>query len=54
VIEFPPLFTGVQILPHVLINRVVSRPLVANVKVCSTAIALTNPDEFDSDIRMLA
>jgi hypothetical protein len=52
-IEFPLLFTGVQILPHVLINRVVARPFVANLKVCSTAIALTNPDGFDSDIRML-
>ena len=52
-IEFPPLFTGVQILPYVLINRIVAGFLVANVKICSTAIALTNADKFDSDIGML-
>jgi len=44
VIELPLLFTGIQILPHVLINRIIAEFLVANVKICSTAIALTNAD----------
>jgi hypothetical protein len=52
-IESPLLFTGVQILPNVLIDRVVAGPLVANVKICSAAIALTNSDGFDGDIGML-
>jgi hypothetical protein len=52
-IELPLLFTGIQILPYVLINRIIAGFLVANVKICSTAIALTNADKFDSDIRML-
>jgi hypothetical protein len=52
-IEPPLLFTGIQILPHVLIKRIIAGFLVANVKICSTAIALTNADRFDSDIGML-
>jgi len=53
VIKSPLLFTGIQILPHVLINGIVAGVLVANVKICSTAIALANADKFDSDIGML-
>ena len=52
-IEPPVLFTGIQILPHVLINCIIAGFLVANVKICSTAIALTNADKFDGDIGML-
>jgi hypothetical protein len=52
-IEPPLLFTSIQILPDVLIKRVITGFLVANVKICRTAIALTNADKFDSDIGML-
>jgi hypothetical protein len=52
-IEPPVLFTGIQILPYVLINCIIAGFLVANVKICSTAIALTNADKFDGDIGML-
>jgi hypothetical protein len=52
-IESPLLFTGIQILPHVLINCIIAGFLVANVKICSTAIALTNADKFDGGIGML-
>jgi hypothetical protein len=52
-IEPPLLFTGIQILPHVLINCIIAGFLVANVKICSTAIALANADKFDGHIEML-
>jgi hypothetical protein len=54
VIEAPLLLTGIQILPHVLIKRIIAGLLVANMKICGTAIALTDTDKFDSHIGMLS
>ena len=52
-IESPLLFNRIQILPHVLINRIVARLFLANVEICSTDVALTNADKLDSDIGVL-
>ena len=52
-IEFPLLFTGIQILPHVLIKRVVAGSLVTNMKICGTTVAFANADGFDAHIGML-